>query len=252
MADLDAIGPNLETAGGETVDVYIGKWDTPFEIDKTVLLDKVPFFRRVFRRFGPYVVVRQARYRKGDPESFSILLNWLCTDELPVLTAKFDKGDKEVTYSGYQPDKLYYLVAKFELFNLANHIMDCLIPCHRDLGAGFSKDQIMSVYKQDVNDGIHFYGLRKFVSMWLHYEWSNPRCLHRLTTNAEYESLRQVPAILHDLGYLESGHERTCPWHLLTCSLHKHDSNNLCAGQKYTFETVEPSYCETSVYTLLK
>ncbi|KAJ8060751.1 hypothetical protein OCU04_011055 [Sclerotinia nivalis] len=191
-------------------------------------------------------------YQKGDPESFSILLNWLSTDKLPVLTAKFEEGDREVEYSGYQPDKLYYLVAKFELFNLANHIMDCLMPCHRDLGAGFSKDQIMSVYMQDINDGIHFYGLRKFVSMWLRHEWTNSRCKHRLTTEAEYESLRQVPAILHDLNYLGTGRERTCPWHLLTCSLHKHDGNNRCAEQMYTLETAEPSYSEISVYTLLK
>ncbi|CAD6448906.1 8ede12a8-f000-45a4-9b3a-d7302396fd63 [Sclerotinia trifoliorum] len=257
MANVDAAGPILwsaegETVDGETVNVYIGKCQSRFEINKAFLLDKVPFFRTMFKRFGPRVIGRKAIYPNGDPESFGILLNWLHTHRLPALAAKFEKGDGEVEYFGYQPDKLYYLVAKFQLFNLANHIMDCLKPCHHYLYVGFSKEQIMSIYSQDINEGVPFYGLRKFVSMWLLHEWNNPRFEHNSTTKAEYESLLEIPEILEDLSRLDSGLERRCPWHLLTCSLHKHDENNRCAQRMYTFETVESSHGEISVHTRLR
>ncbi|APA15931.1 hypothetical protein sscle_15g107010 [Sclerotinia sclerotiorum 1980 UF-70] len=241
-----------ERVEGETITVYMGKWNSRFEINKAFLLDEVPFFRTVFKRFHPHNEVRRAMYPKGDSESFGILLNWLCTYRLPALTAKFENGDGEVEYSGYQPDKLYYLVVKFQLFNLANHIMDCLMPCHHYLYVGFSKEQIMSIYKQGINKGDEFFGLRKFVSMWLLHELTNSRFENKLSTEAEYESLLEVPEVLGDLRKLDAGLERKCPWHLLTCSLHKHDDDNRCAERMYKFETVEPSYGEISVHTLLR
>lgn len=199
----------------------MGKDRKVFTHDKDLLVERAPYFEKVFTTYGdpkgPQVKQRKASYEDVDVETFVILMKWIWNKDLPKLTATFHKGDKEVQYSGFQPDALYYLAIRFELLTLANHIMDCFVAIHSGLWVGFSPRQIASVFKKTNENS----GLRKFVAICLHWE-VNCAIIRPLLTLPEIQSVMQVNEICEKVKYIQSGPEQVVRFHSL--------GNSLCEG----------------------
>ncbi|TGO55699.1 hypothetical protein BCON_0088g00300 [Botryotinia convoluta] len=156
-----------------------------------------------------------------DIESFEAFSVWLHQNELPVLNATYHEKDGALTYSGYNPERLYKIATWLELYRLANNIMDCIRRVHVSYSVGFTKDEITRIYAQQ----IPHYGLTLFAALWIHLEDTRPNNYLKVTTKAERDALLENKFIASDVG------EHRRPWfpgNQSACSFHIHLRHGSC------------------------
>ncbi|KAF4626408.1 hypothetical protein G7Y89_g11753 [Cudoniella acicularis] len=134
VANPTAIRPTFDNIfGTEMVDLFVGPEKKRFHVHKSVLCQRVPYFRAMFESEFIEAQENLATFPEDNAESFDVLLIWIYTGKLQQL--RRDSVSNKWTWS---PIDFFQLAEKLCLPIVMDRTMDTMraIDCETHMGMG--------------------------------------------------------------------------------------------------------------------
>lgn len=147
------------------VELYVGEGKKLFRVHKTFLVNKIPYFKKMFCGGFAEAATNSATFPEDDEESFDLLIEWVYTGKVRKLESRAIGDLLRTSPSSWAVTKFYALADKLCINELMDGIMNVLISHYKEGTRLPGTSTVEWVYER-LGEGSP---LRKFVHWSMHY-----------------------------------------------------------------------------------